>query len=259
METEKKTEKNRRKAFWGLQLKYTLTPLVLLYGGVLAVMTGLFLYNLFVNVKPRDGVMWFADQMSALPITLMFFVLVIGSQVIVGRGFLKQERNELGMKRVLLFEETKALIRFEYSFLITVTSYLINFLILCMLLVLDNLLLPSHALGGAEMHAVFYRFTHLYRLYPFLKLWALPAAAVVILACAVMSTMVVKIRRKLDLLYGMEIPFLFLALAYFSLGPSKGGIYGSIVFMAVRGLWHCGKYVYLYVRRQKDDRTEFAS
>ncbi len=259
METEKKTERNRRKAFWGVQLKYTLTPLLFLYGGVLAVMTGLFLYNFFVNVRPRDGVVWFADQMSALPITLLFFVLVIGSQVIVGRGFLKQERNELGMKRLMLFEETKALIRFGYSLLIAFTSYLMNFLILCFLLVLDNVLVPSHALGGAEMHAVFYRFTHLYRLYPFLKLWALPAAAVVILACAVMSPLVVKVRRKLDIFYGMEIPFLFLALAYFSLGPSKGGIYGSIVFMAVRGLWHCGRYVYLYVRRQRDDRTEFAS
>ena len=259
METEKKTEKNRRKAFWGLQLKYTVTPLLLLYGGALVVMTGLFLYNLFVNVKPRNGAVWFADQMSALPVTLMFFVLVIGSQVIVGRGFLKQERNEPGMKRLMLFEETRALIRFEYSLLISFTSYLVNFLILCLLLVLDNVLVPSHALGGAEMYGVFYRFTHLYRLYPFLKLWALPAAAVVILACAVMSPLVVKVRRKLDIIYGMDIPFLFLALAYFSLGPSKGGIYGSIVFMAVRGLWHCGKYVYLYVRRQKDDRTEFAS
>ncbi|MBR6536562.1 MAG: hypothetical protein IKT67_05125 [Lachnospiraceae bacterium] len=259
MVTEKETEKNRRKAFWGLQLKYTLTPLVLLYGGAFVVMTGLFLYNLIVNVKPRDGVVWFVDQMSALPVTAMFFVLIIGSQVIVGRGFLKQERNEPGMRRLQLFEETRALIRFEYSLLISFTSYLINFLILCLLLVLDNVLVPSHALGGAEMHAVFYRFTHLYRLYPFLKLWALPAAAVVILACAVMSPLVVKVRSKLDIVYGMEIPFLFLALAYFSLGPSKGGIYGSIVFMAVRGLWHCGKYVYLYVRRQKDDRTEFAS
>lgn len=259
MEREKKTEKNRRKAFWGLQIKYTLTPLLLLYGGVLAVMTGLFLYNLFVNVRPRDGVVWFADQMSALPVTAMFFVLVIGSQVIVARGFLKQERNELGMKRVLLFEETKALIRFEYSFLIAFTSYLMNFLILCLLLLIDNLLLPFHALGGVEMHAVFYRFTHLYRLYPFLKLRALPAAAVVILACAVMSPLVVKVRRKLDLFYGLDIPLLFLAFVYFSLGTSKGGMIGSIVFMAVRGLWQCGKYVYLHVRRQRDDRTEFAS
>lgn len=259
METEKKTERNRRKTFWGVQLKYTLTPLLFLYGGVLAVMTGLFLYNFFVNVRPRDGVVWFADQMSALPITLLFFVLIIGSQVIVGRGLLKQERNELAMKRVLLFEETKALIRFGYSLLIAFTSYLMNFLILCLLLVLDNLLLPSHALGGAEMHAAFYRFIHLYRLYPLLKLWALPAAAVVILACAVMSPLVVKIRGKLDLFYGLDIPLLFLAIAYFSLGTTKGGMMGSIVFMAVRGVWHSGKYVYLYVRRQKDDRTEFAS
>ena len=43
-EQERMRGKSRRKAFWGLQIKYTLTPICLLYGIVFAILLGMFLY-----------------------------------------------------------------------------------------------------------------------------------------------------------------------------------------------------------------------
>ncbi|MBQ8846933.1 MAG: hypothetical protein IJ006_07290, partial [Lachnospiraceae bacterium] len=99
-EQEKEWEKNRRKAFFGLQLKYTLAPILWLYGSVFGILMGLFLYNWFTKIAEADCEVSFLEQLKALPLAIAFMVLVMGGQIILIIGFARQEKNALAMKRI---------------------------------------------------------------------------------------------------------------------------------------------------------------
>lgn len=251
-------EKSRRQAFRGLQIKYTLAPVLWLYGIVFAVLTGLFLYNWFTGVADATWAVSFLEQLKALPFGLAFFVLVIGVQVILKVGFSKQDKNELAVKRIPLPEETRAWIRLSYSFFVTLSAFLVYFLMLCLLLVLENCLTPEAAYGGAEIYPAFYMFPHLYRLYPVANGMAIPALPVAVAAVSVMAPMAGEHRRNRDWNNLIWIWFILMAFTYFSFGDNLTGRIESFVCMIIFGGYGIGKVVFAYRRRQKDDRTELS-
>ena len=163
-EQERKREKSRRKAFWGLQIKYTLTPICLLYGIVFAVLLGMFLWNWITKVSNTVGNVTFLAQIGALPLGITFVILIVGVQILLKISFSKQGKEELALLRIPLPEETRGLLRLEYSVLVTASAFLIYFLMLSALLVLENILEPETAYGLTELYPAFYPFPHLYRI-----------------------------------------------------------------------------------------------
>ena len=92
-EQERMREKSRRKAFWGLQIKYTLTPICLLYGIVFAVLLGMFLWNRITKVSNAVGNVTFLAQIGALPLGLAFVILIVGVQILLKISFSKHRAD----------------------------------------------------------------------------------------------------------------------------------------------------------------------
>ena len=253
---KQQVERNRRKAFLGLQLKYTLAPIVWLYAGVFAVLLGLFLYNWVTAVKKIEGEVSFLEQAKVLPLGIAFWILVMGVQVILAVGFRKQTKNELAMQRVPLPEETKRVLRWSYSLLVTVSAFLVYFVMLCLLLLLENILDPSSAYGGAELYPVFYTFTHLYRLYPVANGMAAFALPIVVVGVAAIAPMAAdKGWHKWG--SGVWIVFLCITFIFYCFeNQGMGYLLMDLVCMVIYGVSYMGSVISAYRRRQKDDGAE---
>lgn len=254
-EQERTLEKNRRKAFWGLQLKYTLIPILWLYGIVFGIVTGLFLYNWFAEVAEAECEISFLEQLNALPLALAFFVLVIGVQVILIIGFARQEKNELAMRHVPLPQETKDLIRLEYSFAVTLSAFLVYFLILCLLLFAENVLSPETAYGGAELYPAFYHFMHMYRVYPIASGWAVPVLVTCIVAISLIAPIVKEdpeetVRTKG--IWGVLIITFFVSYCF----VERKSPTADFIVLLLFGIIYIGKFIFAYRRRQKDEGAE---
>lgn len=251
-EHNREPEKNRRKAFWGVQLKYTLAPILWLYGIVFGIVTGLFLYNWFAKVAESEYEVSFLEQLNALPLALAFFVLVIGVQVILFIGFVRQEKNVLAMRHVPLSGETKDLICLEYSFAVTLSAFFVYFLMLYLLLLAENILSPETAYGGAELYPAFYHFMHMYRVYPIASVWAVPimvscVAAVSVIAPIMKSDPEETVRTKA--VWGFLIVSSFINYCF----VEREIPVLDFVLMLLFGVFYIGKVILAYRRRQKDE------
>lgn len=247
---EKMIEKNRRKAFLGLQLKYTLAPVLWLYGIVFVCLTGVFLYNWFTKVVNAQWEVSFLEQLKGLPLGPAFFVLVLGVQLILKVGFSKQGKNVLAMKRIPLPEETIGLIRLEYSFLLTVSAFLVYFLMLCSLLFLDNILAPENAYGVSELYPAFYHFTHLYRVYPVINGWTCIAFLVVIMAVSSMAPMAEEIRSEGGMTYAVWIIFMIGSFLFYCFEEGNG-LHADLGIILIFSTTYIVKVMLAYRRRQK--------
>ena len=193
---EKTVEKRRRLAFLGVQIQYTWTALIVLFLAVFIVMVGLYLYN--CKVKPEQGgaLMSFAAMLQAVPVYPAFLVLILGAQVILALGFVKQEKSQITMQRLLLSPRERFWIRCIYSFLVSAATFLFYFSILCVLLFLDAALYPESFYGAAEWYPAFMQFRHLYAMYPVANPWAFLSLPVCVVAVAQISTMVTVVIRQ---------------------------------------------------------------
>ncbi|MBQ9767546.1 MAG: hypothetical protein IJW37_05555 [Lachnospiraceae bacterium] len=249
-------ERNRRNAFLGLQLKYTMAPILWLYAGVFAVLLGLFLYNWVTTVKEIGGGVSFLEQAKALPLGIAFWILVMGVQAILVVGFRKQTKNELATQRIPLPEETQRVLRWSYSFLVTVSAFLFYFVMLCLLLLLENILDPSSAYGGAELYPVFYTFTHLYRIYPVangMAAFALPIVVIGVSAIAPMTTG----GNWHKWGSGVWIVFLCITFIFYCFeNQGMGYLLLDLVCMVIYGVSYMGSVISAYRRRQKNDGAE---
>lgn len=253
-EQEKQLEKNRRRAFLGVQLKYTLTPICLLYGIVFAVLVGLFLLNLVTKVSGNGSDIPFLAQIRVLPLEVGFVALIVGVQVILNVGFSKQGKHELALLRIPLPEETRRLLRLGYSLLVTLSAFAVYFLMLNLMLVLENILAPETAYGFAELYPVFYSFTHLYRVYPVANGMAWIALPVVIANCSVMSPLVDEARRKGEVKDAVWSAFALCEFLFYCF--DEGNQAADFVLMMLFGGVYIGRVFFAYRRRQKDDRAE---
>lgn len=251
-------EKSRRKAFWGLQIKYTLAPVLWLYGIVFLIQTGIFLFNWFTNVADVVNGVVFLQQLQALPLAITFIVVVIGVQIILMIGFERQEKQEPAMKRVPLATETRNLIRWEYSFLVTASAFFVYFLMLCALLLLENMLAPEHAYGMSELYPAFYRFRHLYRVYPVINMSRIFCLFICIIAVSAVAPAKVKdsedsLREKTT--FAVLAGFALVSFLFYCLVEEKNPIL-DLVLMVIFGFSYVGAVIFSYRRRQKDDRAE---
>ena len=253
-EQDKVLEKNRRKAFWGLQLKYTLAPILWLYGSVFVILTGLFLIN-FTKVAEIEGEILLFEQLKALPLDIAFFALVMGSQTILKVGFERQKKNEPALKRLLLPKETTGLIRLCYSLFVTLGAFMVFFIMLCFLLLLENILAPESAYGGAELYPVFYQNAFLFRVYPVASAGAIPG---LINCVALVSVLSLPIETEFDFAVWGEIAWRVLAgvaFIFYCFIEVDLPVWDFTV-MAICWVTYVGKVVIAYWRRQKDDRAE---
>lgn len=248
-------EKNRRKAFWGLQIKYSLGPILWIYGIVFAVLTGLFMFNWCTKVKGAEYEVAFLEQITALPLEFAFLVLVLGVQIVLMVAISKQEKQKLAMLRVPLPEETKELIRWIYSLLVTVSAFLVYFLMLCLLLLLENLLDPATAYGMSELYPVFYSVVFLFRMYPVVSAGSIPIMLTCILAVSAMAPLFAgesweEIRDKI--VWGVLLIPSFLSYCF----EAKQTSFLDLILLGLCGVCIIGKLILLYRRRQKHDKEE---
>ncbi len=253
-EQERTLEKSRRRAFLGVQLKYTLTPICLLCGIVFAVLVGLFLFNWVTKVSGNGSDISFLAQIRVLPLDVVFVALIVGVQIILNVGFAKQGKHELALLRIPLPEETKRLLRLGYSLLVTMSVFVVYFLMLNLLLVIENILAPETAYGFAELYPAFYTFTHLYRVYPIANGMAWLALPVVIANCSVMAPLVDEARRKGEVKDAAWSAFALCTFLFFCF--DDGSQAADFVLMMLIGGVYIGKVFFAYKRRQRDDRAE---
>lgn len=247
-------EKNRRRAFLGLQIKYTFIPILWLYGIVFVILTGLFLFN-FAKIAESHGEILLFEQLKALPLDIAFFALTIGSQTILVVGFKKQKKNGLALKRLLLPKETTDFIRLYYSFFITLSAFMVFSLMLCFLLLLENILAPESAYGGAELYPVFYQIPFLSRVYPVASAWAILG---LINCVALVSVLSLPIETESDSIAWDMITWRILAgisFVFYCFIEVDLPVLDFAV-MAIYWVTCAGKIIITFWRRRKDDRTD---
>lgn len=255
MENERKLKKNSRRALFGVQLKYTFAPVLWLTGSVLVILTGMFLYNWFTKVADAENEVSFFEQLQALPLTMAFFVLVLGVQIILTIGFARMERNVLAMNQIPLPREEKALIRWNYSFWMNAGVFFTYFLMLCLLLLLDNLLSRETAYGFSELYPALYRFRLLYLIYPIGSVWGIPVLIGCITAVSVIAPVLTEglsETRRMKVVLG--VAYVGIYLFYFT-DRSESPVW-NFVPMVLLGVLYIGNLVFLYWRRVKDDKAE---
>jgi len=255
-EQDGRLEKNRRIAFWGLQLKYTLAPVLWLYGIVFGILTGMFLLNWFTAVSGAKYEVSFLEQLKVLPISLSFYVLVIGVQVIVKVGFERQGKNALALKRIPLSEETIRLLRLGYSFLITVSAFLFHFLLLGWLLFLENVLAPETAYGVSELYPAFNYFMHLYRVYPVTNGLTGIALLIVMMGLSSLAPLAEDVRHDKAVTYMVWIISICSSFFFYCFVERKG-LLADLGIMLVFSITYIGEVILTYRRRQRNDRAEF--
>ena len=249
-------EKSRRKAFWGLQIKYTLLPILLLYGIVFAILLGMFLYNWVAHVSKNAGNVTFLAQMKVLPLDMAFVVLVMGGQMVLKIGFSKLRKNKLALTRIPLPEETKSFLRWSYSFLVTLSAFLIYFLMLGFLLVLENSLAPETAYGVTELYPAFYTFTHLYRVYPVANSMAWVVLPVIIANCSVIAPWGEEVQQEKSIKDAVWIGIALGTFLFYCFDTGNPG--ADFALMLLYNAVYIGRVFFAYRRRQKDDRAELA-
>ena len=247
-------EKRRRKAFWGLQIKYTLMPILLLYGIVFAILLGMFLYNWVAHVSKNAGNVTFLTQMKALPLDVAFVVLAIGVQMVLKIGFAKQRKNKLALMRIPLSEETKNFLRWSYSFFVTLSAFLFYFLMLGFLLVLENSLAPESAYGFTEIYPAFSTFTHLYRVYPVANGMAWVVLPVVIANCSVIAPWGEEVQQEKSIKDAVWIGFALGTFLFYCFDTGNPG--ADFALMVLYSAVYIGRVFFAYRRRQRDDRAE---
>ena len=255
MKKHTEAELNSRRAFLGVQLRYTFLPVLWLVGSMVVILTGLFLFNLFTKVVNLPYEVSFLEQLYALPLAVTFFVLIVGVQIILTVGFSKMERNVLAMKLIPLSRELKDLLQWQYSFWVTAGTFLVYFLMLFLWLFLENILMPGTAYGVSELYPVFYRFTHLNRVYPIGSIWGIP----VLLGCVGAVSVIAPIfTGRLSEAIRTEVVWGILIISssiFYFFDQSKHPV-GDFVLMVFVGSIHIGRLVIAYRRRQKNDRAE---
>ncbi|MBR6536565.1 MAG: hypothetical protein IKT67_05140 [Lachnospiraceae bacterium] len=175
-------ERRNKLAFWSVQIQYTLIRLLVLYVTVLAGTVVWYSVQAKVRFKTYGADLTFFEQLQGIPLYVSFLITVLGSQVILAIAYAKQEKNRLAMERLLLEIRTVWNVRFWYSVLVTVASFLVHFISVFLLLFADRLLYPGDGFGIAELYPVFYRFRHLYVCYPVMNPWA----ALLLIVCVMM-------------------------------------------------------------------------
>ena len=255
MENERKLKKNSRRLLFGVQLKYTFAPVLWLTGSVLVILTGMFLYNWFTKVADAEYEVSFLEQLQALPLTMAFFVLVLGVQIILAIGFAKMERNVLAMNQIPLSREEKALLRWNYSFWMNTGIFFTYFLMLCLLLLLDNLLSRENAYGFLDLYPALYRFRHLYLIYPIDSVWRIPVLLGCITAVSVIAPVLAEgLSKKTWKKVAVGVLCGWIFLIYF-IEKSESPVW-NFVSMVLLDVLYIGNLVFLYWRREKDDKAE---
>lgn len=254
-EQKRMREKNSRKALIGVQLKYTFLPVLWLVGSMIVILTGLFLFNLLTKVVDRPYEVSFLEQLQALPLAVTFLALITGVQVILTIGFSKMEKNVLAMNQIPLSRELKDLMQWEYSFLVTAGTFFAYFLMLCLWLFLENLLSPETAYGFSELYPVFYRFTHLYRVYPIGSVWGIP----VLLGCVAAVSVIAPIFTgrlsetvRTEAVWGILI---ISSILFYFFDKSEQPVW-DFTLMVFVGSIHIVRITLAYRRRQKNERAE---
>lgn len=188
-------EKRYKRAFWSAQVKYSCCRLLLLYGGALAGMVGWYLVQANVKFKTYGAELTLFEHLQGMPVYLLFLAVVLGSQGILSVAYAKQEKNRLAMAKLLLEPRTVWNIRFGYSVLVTVASFLVHFISVFLLFFADRLLYPGEMFGIGELYPVFYRFRHLYLCYPVMNPWAVLLLILCVTALAQCSVWVSTVVR----------------------------------------------------------------
>lgn len=252
---DKTVEKNRRYAFLGVLIKYTMTPLLWLYGSVFAVLLGMFLYNFFKTVRDAQEAVSFFDQLWVLPLVPAFFCVTLGTQLLLSVGFVRLERNKFAMKRILLLAETKERLRRCYVIGITVISFAVYFLMLCVLLLAENFLSPGTAYGGAELYPVFYKMMHLYKIYPVTNGMAWMMLFLSVLCLSGIPVKIARAWQERESMYLGEVVFALYVFLYYVCVEDQLGKLRSYVFLLIYCISIIGSEIIRIVKRSHIKKT----
>lgn len=239
-------EKRNKLAFWSAQVKYSYIRLLLLYGAVLVGMVGWYLYEACVKFKAEGAKITFSGYLQGMPVYLSFLVLVLGSQAILSVAYARQEGDRPAMARLLLESGTVWRIRFGYSLFVTVAAFLVHFINIFLLFFLDRMMYPEYASGVVEVYSVFYRFSHLYLLYPVVNPWTVLFFALCVAAASQISvTVSCLVRRSMTagIVYPVSLAFAFFAVTFVSEMVVVLVVGVILVFLVIYTIWK-GKRLY---------------
>ncbi len=233
-------EQRNKLAFWGVQVKYSYSRLLLLYGAVLAGMTGMYLFRVMETEKTY-GAGTFIESLQKVPLYLSFLALVLGSQVILSVAYAKQERDYLAMARMMISSHTVWRIRFAYSMLLTIAAFMVHFITVFLLFFIERLLHPEYAKGIVELYPVFYRFCHLYLVYPVVNSWAVWGLVLCIVAVSQIAVMIAcRIRYGVSagviFAFGLACSFISFTCAGELISLVLSG--GFLAFLASYAIWN---------------------
>lgn len=187
-------EMTKMKEQMEVHLTYSFVWLMLLYGGITGILLGLYAVNLFGNV-PGEYVHSFTSHMASLPIAFTFYMTMLLSQVVIGIGFLREERKGKEMQGIQVATGDVMKSRFLYSVLVALSSMMVHFLTLCVMYGLYAIRFSEYVYGSSYLYTMFYNFRYLTWFYPITEPLRFAAVLVALLGISMISLRLCMMRR----------------------------------------------------------------
>ncbi|MBQ8281681.1 MAG: hypothetical protein IJZ25_04700 [Lachnospiraceae bacterium] len=216
-------------SIYGVQIKYTLVPLVILNGIIVCILTAMFCYNLF-SEKHGGNIPAFILLLGYLPIYPGFLVSILGGQIILAVGFVKQQKDSQGMLKLPMESKKIKCIYWKYSLMVTLASMMIHFLTLGGLFCIYRLGTQVQTYGSIDLYLAFYKFSYLVNMYPLVNPWLVIFTLLAVVDASIMSLEILGGRKNGGKSYIVKMVLLIVLFMILSAAHSVSArIFASVI------------------------------
>lgn len=238
-------------AVMGLHLTYSMAWVMVCYGVFALLPVVLHAINLFGSngIEDSEYIYSFTRYLAHLPLEVCFLATLLVPQIIVGVGYLRQEREGMAVKRIPLSAQAIMKSRMVYSFLVGMASVMIHFVTIWVMYLLYMVRFPENVYGSAGMYTAFYDVEYLAWFYPIGE-----PLRFVWIAIALLGLAMITIRMSMIWEHGVWSQ-LFISLVLL-VASWLASAEGEVVINVSASLVILAFFVVLYVRHMRGNRKE---
>lgn len=159
-------KKDKSMAYAAIQVKYSYSRAIFVQLAVGLLTAVWFLINL-CKVNPSDNPLpSFTILLWGLPMEIFFIAQVVGTLLMLGIGFVKQEKDERTFNRCTNSRFETIVIKWIYSILMCLQAVMIHVLVIGLMYIMFQIKFPETIYGIKSIEFVFYKFYYLRHIWP---------------------------------------------------------------------------------------------
>lgn len=153
-------------AYAAIQVKYSYSKAVLVQLAVGILMAVWFLINLYKLNPSAELLPSFTILLWGLPMEIFFIAQVVGTLLMLGIGFVKQEKDEKTFNRCTNSRLEAIVIKWIYSIAMCLQAVMVHVLIIGLMYIMFQAKFPETIYGIKAIEFVFYKFNYLRNIWP---------------------------------------------------------------------------------------------